>query len=261
MRTTLRWLLLVLVLIVACDDDVTGPTIYVAQEPFTITMSVSGASRLQLTGINGSTLVTGVSREDSVFITGVREVGSQESLEDAERRLEGLQVSFGPQGDAIVVATQQPADTEGRNYKVNYEVTLPKSFRTELLTANGDIRVDSMENDVDVDIVNGTVTLQAIVGSVFAGAANGTILCEAVLPLNGTFDLGVANGEIGLTIPTTTSAQLVATVGNGTIGIFNLYLEDAIHTSTRVSGRLGSGQGSITLGAGNGTVTATGVVP
>jgi hypothetical protein len=176
-------------------------------------------------------------------------------------RLDDLQVQWEVPGSAILVRTVQPSDQEGRSYTVHYEVSLPKHLLVDVVLANGDVRVSSMENDVDTGLANGTVTLADIVGSVYVSIANGQILCDATLPLNGTFDLGVANGGIDLTLPTDTSAQFIATVANGEIRLFNLDLQDLERTSTRVSGRLGSGHGTITLGAGNGTITTTAVTP
>jgi hypothetical protein len=261
MRSGLRTLAAALFLCVACDDDITGTTVYVAQEPFTITLAASGVSHLELTGISGNTVVTGISTVDSVRIVGVRQVGSRESQEDATARLDALQVQSGVQGNAIVVNTVQPTDQEGREYTVHYELTLPKTLQLHLVTANGDIRAVSMTSTVDLDIANGTATLENHVGNVTADVANGKILCTARLPLNGTFDLSVANGEIFLTIPTNTSAWFDATVGNGGIQVLALDLQDLVSTNTRVTGRLGSGQGTIDLIVGNGTISASGVAP
>ena len=260
MRSILPVLAAALVLFLACDD-VTGPTVYVAEETFAISLSSSSASQLRLTGYNGNTTIAGVTTADSVRITGVRRVESRESQEDADLRLDGLQVQFGLQENAIVVGTVQPSDQEGRNYTVHYEVTVPKSFSLSLATANGDVRVASMENTVNLAVANGSATLESVFGSVHADVANGQILCSATLPLDGVFDLGVGNGAIDLTIPTSTSAQFLATLANGEIRIFHLDLQDLNRTSVRVSGRLGAGRGTITLAVGNGTITASGVAP
>ena len=261
MPAPLRWFSWTLVLIVACDNDITSAKMYVSQEPFAIALDATNASRFTLTGVNGDIQVVGVSRSDSVFLVGTREVGSRESQTDATIRLQDLQVHFDQQGDTILVRTIQPANQEGRNYTVNYEITLPEFFVVRLAAANGNIDVFDLANDLTTHIANGNTNLKAIAGSVHALGVNGNVFCEAQLPQSGTLELGATNGEIALAIPTDTSALFEATVANGSIHLVNLTLEDLMSTSTKVTGRLGSGQGSIGLRVGNGTITATGVAP
>jgi DUF4097 and DUF4098 domain-containing protein YvlB len=254
-RTRLARLAVGLLILGGCDDQITEPNFETASEPFSLGVALSTQTRLRVEAINGTVVVNGGSQSDSLSVVGVRQVGSRTSLEDAEMRLAGLQVDLQVQGDDVVVATLQPADTEGRNYIVDYEVTLPRSFQVVITSANGTIRVASIQSTVTVAHANGQIDLADIVGSVDAGLANGEIVAGVTLPLDGTINLQIANGDIELSIPTTTSAQFSASVGNGDIVVSGVELRDPVRTSSSLTGTLGSGRGVITLGAGNGTIT------
>jgi hypothetical protein len=250
-------ILIVPLAFVACEDNLTGVNNQTAQEPFEFAADASGATVLYLDAINSEITITGVGADDSVRVDGVREVRSN-STADAEERLDDLQVLWEVIGDTVYIETVQPVDTEGRTYQVDYNITLPRQFEVIVESANAAIEVASIDEDVYVEVGNGIVVLDDIEGEVFVDVGNGEVLGTVTLPTDGALDVGVGNGIIDIGIPTTTSAEFLANVGNGTISISNLTLQDQQSTNTRLSGRLGAGEGDIRLTVGNGTITVTG---
>jgi hypothetical protein len=109
-----------------------------------------------------------------------------------------------------------------------------------------------------VNNANGEVTIIGIIGSAFVNVANGTIKSGVTLPLHGTIDLNMGNGNINLAIPTHTSAGFSAMVSIGSISVSNLVLQNEVSTPTSRRGKIGNGQGTISLGTGNGHIRVSG---
>ena len=81
---------------------------------------------------------------------------------------------------------------------------------------------------------------------------------RVTLPPSGFIDITIGNGNADLFIPVNTSATFSAVVGNGSIDLANLELQNLVTTNKTVMGVLGEGNGAITLRAGNGRINASG---
>ena len=210
-----------------------------AEEPFTFDEAIGTQTALQLQGVSGNIEVTGVPGATSVTITGVRRVQAN-TLEDATAHLAELEVTVSSSANEVLVQTVQPKFSAGRNYIVNYVITLPQNFDCRIMSVNGRILADTIE------------------GNVLLTLASGDITASVALPFGGEVEMRAANGSINLQIPQTTSAEFTATVANGTITVKNLLLSNETVTPGSRTGTLGSGDGTISLGVGNGTIAVQG---
>ncbi len=226
-------------------------TEFKANEPFSAEVPVGNGSRVSVQGINGNVSVTGMSGASSVLITATKRVGSDVSTQDAEDQLPMLKVDVQPQANDISVETIHPQNPGGRQYIVDYTITLPNDSEIQISNTNGSVILDTIDNDVSVNNTNGNVTLIAIAGSAVVRVINGIIDSEVTLPSNGTIDLSTVNGNISLDIPVDTSAAFTADVTFGSISDSNLLFQDEVRTNTFLNGTLGSGQGTITLATGS----------
>ena len=172
--------------------------------------------------------------------------------------MQNLNVIVQDLANEVAVETDQPEETGGRNYQVDYNVTLPKSFTITVANVNGSVSVDSINNTVTAANVNGQILLDEIVGSTTVSLVNGQIVAKITLPLNGNIQMGNVNGNVTLEIPTNTSAQFAAGLTNGNITITNLTLHNQVSTLTSVVGTLGNGEGAISLATVNGNINAVG---
>jgi hypothetical protein len=240
-----------------CSEDLTGSNRFEAQEPFSYAIEVTTQTAVVLHGVNGEIEFVGATGLDSVFVEGTRRVFSN-SLADAEAHLPDVDVVIDVQAGEIDVQTEQPSSSGGRNYVVDYQVTVPIDLLVQIENANGNITVESLENTASAQVANGNIVLDDVLGDVLAQTGNGNIVCTATLPAAGQLNLTTGNGNIALQIPTSTSAQFSAAVGNGVITISGLSLQDQTFTPNLVTGRLGAGDGQIALATGNGNITAVG---
>ncbi|UCB51736.1 MAG: DUF4097 family beta strand repeat protein [Candidatus Zixiibacteriota bacterium] len=238
------------------DDDVNN-TDFVARESFSFRVDVTTHSRLRLEAITGSITITGEPESDSVLITGERRVGS-ESTQDAEAHLPLLQASVQEIGNEIYVKTTQPDQTHGRSYVVDYTITLPEDLEVSVNHVTGLVSIESVNNGVSVNHVTGQVLLDEISSSALVNLVTGEIEAEVTLPEDGTINLNLVTGNIELDIPQNTSAEFSAKVVTGNISMSNLVLQNQVSTPGSLTGRLGSGQGTISLNVVTGSISVQG---
>jgi DUF4097 and DUF4098 domain-containing protein YvlB len=214
-------------------------TNFTAEDSFFYKIDVINHSGLNLTGINGTIVVTEKSGVNSAIIKGVRQVDS-ESIRDAKDHLEQLIVDVQDMEDEILVRTLQPQNSEGRNYIVNYTITLPQNM------------------DIMINSVNGHIMLNEIQGNVFVNLINGSIESEVTLPPGGNIDMKIINGNLALNIPRNTSAKIDANTINGSVCATNIEIQDCVDTLRSLSGTCGEGNGRILLNTINGIIMIAG---
>jgi len=277
-RAGLLIVLFLLVMLTSCffnDPCSIGDCDYEASEPFEYEVSVEDQDCFRIRGINGPIEIGGKAESTTVEIWGEKIVKS-ESTADAEDHLEDLKIVVSSTQDEVFVRTEQPRDTNGRNYQVEYHVRIPESWQAWVENCNGEVNIDSLRNFVSVGVINGDVCLSDIagnlgigvtngniglmnvVGSVDGGVINGRIFGDVTLPPQGVCKLGTTNGDIDLEIPKSTSAGFSAIVANGNIRLSNLVLSNLSTTKNSTTGTLGDGNGAITLCTVNGQIDVRG---
>ncbi|UCE20321.1 MAG: hypothetical protein JSV84_08295 [Gemmatimonadota bacterium] len=241
-----------------CDNDssTVGPD-FSASEDFYYQIAIKNLSGLQLNAINGTVDIEGVSSIDSVTVWGERRVESN-SRADADAHLPDLSVEMSESEDRISIRTEQPDQSSGRNYIVDYNIRIPGGWQLDIGQVNGNVSISSMENSVISNLVNGNMRLWDISGSVNGGLVNGGIDSKISLPASGICGLSVVNGTIDLLIPQSTSADFSAHISSGSINLSNVSLQNQTITPTSVTGLFGAGAGEIELSVVNGFITVTG---
>ena len=259
MRTTVVLSLLAVFLISACDDDgIEAPqNPFAAQDTFNVAVTKSSRRELDLRAVNGAISITGDAGATTISVFAVKRVEAPTQA-DADARVRQIEVVVDSTADAVSVETVQPTNTEGRNYIVNYVVQVPRDFNIVVTSANGDVALKNINGIVSATIANGRVSLAGIVGSTTVVVANGVIDGQVTLPLGGLLDMRVANGEIDLMIPQSTSAQFHAEVEIGSVTVVGLNLQNAVVERRRVTGTLGGGDGAVSLIVANGEIFVEG---
>ncbi len=242
--------------VAACDTIDVRDTSEQATASFTDTLTITTSTELRLVGINGSVVAAGDAPDGLVQIVGTRRVRS-ESIADARERLADIEVTIEEIGAVVAVTTTHRREPNGRAYEVDYTIFVPPSFGVDITQANGTVSVARIQSAVVIDNTNGAVDALTN-GDLDIAVANGAIEADATVPSGGTINLASVNGEVSLAIPTNTSAVFAAAIVNGTIELDNLQLDEQTITANEVNGRLGAGNGTITLRVTNGGIRAIG---
>ena len=228
----------------ACDSSDTdngGSTDFEAKETFSYTFSARQFNALHLDGISGYVSITGTVAGTAIQISGEKIVASS-SIDDATQHLDDLEIVIDESGVTLKVKTEQPDDPRGRNYIVNYTITIPASKDLKVSNVNGNVELGQLAGKIEVDLVNGSV--QCMGSSAPARDVR----------------LSTVNGSIDYGIPVSASARLLATVVNGHISLSNLDISNAQITPTQVSLVLGGGGVNVQLSTVNGDVFACGLM-
>ncbi len=266
-------------MMISCDDgDIFGDVDnneYVASSTFSERYPLSEKTVLKVEAINGVIDIITSENLDSVHVWGERIVKS-DSQNDAEEHLELLEVHIYDTPDILFVNTEQPEQSDGRVYIVNYHIELPKSWDAEITHINGNVSMTAFDSNVDIVLTNGNINLGVVrgdltyslgngnididhvYGNVNGSQTNGTFGGSVIIPLTGHCLIGNVNGNMNLSIPETSSAMLMASLTNGSISLSGLDLSDQTISSSSVSGKLGNGNGDITITNVNGDINIDG---
>jgi hypothetical protein len=220
-------------------------------------LGVEAQTGLHIIGLNGAIEILGDAGAQEVSVYAVKKVRS-DTRQDAEAHLSRLQVSVRADPTEFVVRTHQPEHTNGRDYQVDYQITVPWDFMVRARNANGWVRIENLRADAQVENANGNVVIRNQRGSSWVTVGNGEIDAHVNLPDGGQIVHAVGNGWVKLELPSQVSAQFGAQVGNGSINISGLTLTNSVSGPHILQGTLGSGKGIIDLTVGNGWVQVQG---
>jgi len=239
-----------------CKDDSASPR-FTAEESFSLGSDVTTQTAFRLEGINGEIEVTGSDTATQVTATGFRRI-TADTQQEADDALPDLQVEMTSTTEEVLLKTLQPKNSAGKNYEVEYVIVLPQNLAITLLNANGSITVDGANAGLIISIANGSITTRNILDDATLAVANGRIDAQVTLLSGSVVRAGTSNGNLRLEVPTQTSAEVTAAVGNGEITTTGLVFTDLITGGSSLSGRLGSGDGTIDLSTGNGSIDLIG---
>jgi hypothetical protein len=245
---------------ISCDEDDTildGDNKFEAEDTFSLEVQVEDHSRLRLIAVTGEIEITGSAQATTVMISGTKRVRAT-SMEEAEQHLPELDVDVQDLVNEVFVMTMQPEDTQGRDYQVDYTITLPNTLEVQVNAVTGIITIASINNSISVSHVTGNVTLDEIEGSTSVELVTGVIDGTITLPLQGIINMRTVTGNIILNIPSGTSAEFSANVTTGDITLSNLTLQNKVETSRFLGGTLGNGEGTITLMIITGNINVSG---
>ena len=230
---------------------------FFANKTFSQNVTVSDHLNLRLDAVNGEIEITGQPGADRVTVTAEARVGSDTFI-DAQAGLNQLEISVTDEANDIFVQTEQPKNSQGRQYIVDYTLTVPSDLTVNVNAVNGHVTVNDMDNSIFIVLVNGNMDFENIYGDATASVDNGSVTGTTILPPDGEVMVSTVNGDIDLSIPTSTSAELFGLVSNGTISWDNLDLLDVMQTNKSLQGKLGDGAGLIDLSTVNGNISLVG---
>ncbi len=257
------------------EPEYVSNTSYLASKDLSYQINRYETTIFRIQGINGKINLRTCSG-DTVINVAAKCTVKSESRDDAEEHLDLLKVLISTSSSEIIVYTEQPENTQGRLYQVDYDILLPESMKLRASNVNGNISVDTLlggvniglvngdivlnnqEGNINIDLTNGNVRVPSHAGNSEINVVNGSIYLKTDLPQNGSCELNNVNGIINLRIPVNTSAEFSAKVTNGGISLSNLDLSNINISKKEAEGILGDGSGSIALSVVNGTIDVQG---
>lgn len=228
-----------------------------ATEVVSRTVPVTSQLGIRVLGLNGDVQVVGAEGIEEVSIRATKRVRSN-SVSDAEAHLSDIQIRVTSVQTEIRVETVQPDPSGHRVYAVDYEITVPESFLLAGVVGNGNMVVEGIRSDLEIQVGNGGVVLRGVVGCVWVVVGNGNLDASVYLPEAGQIVSSLGNGTAILRVQPDVSAQFKAQVGNGTIVLSGLELHNAVSGPNILRGTLGAGAGLIDLSVGNGSIQVRG---
>ncbi len=234
-----------------------------AQEasPERITVPFSDPSRpksVKISLINGGITVKGYAGKEVIIEGRGDMVRNRREAPPGMHRIDaggpGLQVEESE--NTMTIGTNRPGNSGQINLQVPFDTSL------KLRTVNGgNIVVDGVAGDLDIDNTNGGVTLTHISGTVVAHALNGKMLVSMdKLTPNKPMSFSSFNGDVDVTLPADARANVKIKTDNGEIfSDFDVKLDLSSHAPTVEDNRSNRGRYRVRFDHGvSGTINGGG---
>ena len=156
------------------------------------------------------------------------------------RRLDD-EVSFELTEKDNVVTLALGGDNPWAGHDAEFKISVPRAMALSLKTdAGGDLVVEGVEGDVEINNMNGEVQLKGLVGSAVINTMNGEVRAVYAKAPEKPISITSMNGEVDLRLPADTKANLRLRTHNGSI--LTDFSEDALKTKSE-GAKHGSGYG------------------
>jgi hypothetical protein len=162
--------------------------------PVSATATAAGMKRIVFENTRGSVKVTGGDSKD-VSVTGHKQIRAY-NREDADRTNGATTVEIVPQGDRLVVRTNDDRVPSNQRMSCDLEVTVPRVLAVESRGSSGDAQVNELDGDVEITTSRGDVRLQRIGGNVRLDVSRSDLI--RALDVKGRFDLQGRGSDVEL---------------------------------------------------------------
>ncbi len=193
------------------DQETDGATARVKfsnpAKPGTLKLSIPWAE-LRITGTDGN---------EVVVTSSLDQKGRAEVDSEGFRRLDE-DVTFELVEKDNIAVVSVAGDNAWASHGAEFEIQVPRNTNLILRTSiGGEILVDGVEGDLDINSMNGEVTLRDIASSAVVNTLNGEISASFKSAPVRPVSLSTLNGEIDVRLPGDTKANLRMRTHNGSI--------------------------------------------
>ena len=189
-------------------------------EQLTVPLSSPGkpyALKVQL--VTGSIKVVSYDGKDVLINATPRGGDEEEGSKAAENGMKRISSAGGFEVTAKEADNTVTIQTGNPNKAVDLDLKIPQDVKLKIGTVNdGEISVENVRGELEVSNVNEKITLSNVSGSVVANTVNGDIVVafNKVDP-NAPMSFSTLNGDIRVTLPLDTKANLKLKSDNGEI--------------------------------------------
>ncbi|OYW12803.1 MAG: hypothetical protein B7X34_01535, partial [Acidobacteriia bacterium 12-62-4] len=142
--------------------------------PVSGTMAVGKTPRILIDNARGNTRITGIDSEE-VRVTGTKTIRAM-SREDADLNDKKSDFQLVREGDTIIVRTNLDRVSTGPQMRANLEIQVPLGARVETKGRYGDIDLENVGGDVDINSENAGIRLNNVGGNVRADLRRSDII-------------------------------------------------------------------------------------
>ncbi len=204
------------------DDEGSTATVKLSApgKPATLVLDMPWAD-IRITGVDGDTITVDSS---------LNQKNSKPSRPGALRRLDN-EVSFELLEKDNVVTVSLAGDSAWAGHDTEFKISVPRAMALNLKTdAGGDLSVQGVEGDIEVNNLNGEVKLDGLVGSAVINTMNGEVRATYAKVPEKPVSITSMNGEVDLRLPAATKANIRLRTHNGSI--LTDFDENALKTKT-----------------------------
>jgi hypothetical protein len=188
-------------------------------EQLTVPLSSPGKPyTLKVHLVTGSINVTGYDGKDVVINVTPRKNDDEES-KSSENGMKRISASGGYEVTAKEADNTVTVNTGNPNKALDLNLKIPQDVKLKVGTVNdGDVVVENVKGELEVNNVNDKITLTNISGSVVANTVNGdvTVTFTSIDP-KASMAFSTLNGDVRVTLPADTRANLKLKSDNGDV--------------------------------------------
>lgn len=174
--------------------------------------------------------ITGVDGDTVTVESTLTQKNAQPTLPGGLRRLDD-EVSFELTEKDNVVTLDLAGENPWASQDAEFKITVPRGMALNLKTAaGGDLVVEGVEGDIEVNNMNGDMKLHGLVGSAVLNTMNGEIRAVYAKAPQKPVSITSMNGEVDLRLPADTKANVRLRTHNGSI--LTDFPEDVLKTKT-----------------------------
>ena len=208
-------LVLLSLMIAAKSFAQTGST-----ETLTVPLSSPGKPySLKVHLVTGSIKVAGYDGKDVIINATPRNSGDEEDSKAVENGMKRISTSGGFEVTAKEADNTVTVNTGNPNKSVDLELKIPQDVKLTLGTVNdGEVVVENVRGELEINNVNDKITLTDISGSVVANTVNGDVnVTFKVVDPKAPMAFSTLNGDVNVTLPADTKANLKIKSDNGEV--------------------------------------------
>jgi len=189
-------------------------------ETLTVPLSSPGKPySLKVHLVTGSIKVVGYEGKDVIVNVSPRKNEDEDRSEDTKNGMKRISVSGGYEVTAKEADNTVTVNTGNPNKALDLELKIPQDVKLKIGTVNdGDVTVENVSGELEVNNVNDKITLTNISGSVVANTVNGdvTVTFKTIDP-KAPMAFSTLNGDVNVTLPADTKANLKLKSDNGDV--------------------------------------------
>lgn len=189
-------------------------------EQLTVPLSSPGKPySLKIQLVSGSIKISGYSGKDLIINATPKEEDDEEGSKTVGNGMKRISSSGGFEVTAKEADNTVTVNTGNPNKVVDLDLKIPQNVKLKIGTVNdGEISVENVSGELEVTNVNDKITLTNISGSVVANTVNGDVIVTfSKLDTNAPMAFSTLNGDVNVTLPANTKANLKLKSDNGEI--------------------------------------------